>query len=154
MFFFFLYFYYFFFFKQKTAYEIYQCDWSSDVCSSDLDATRILIPGYCEGDTGLLESATDLPVEKGPRDLMQLPSFFATDPLPADYGGYDIEIIAEINHCPQLSLQEILRHAAQLTDDGADVIDVGCDPDGPWPGVALAVAALRELGRASCRERV
>src|ERR1044072_8408599 len=24
------------FFNQKTAYEIYQCDWSSDVCSSDL----------------------------------------------------------------------------------------------------------------------
>ena len=29
---------FFFFFKQKTAYEIYQCDWSSDVCSSDLDS--------------------------------------------------------------------------------------------------------------------
>ena len=29
---------FFFFFKQKTAYEIYQCDWSSDVCSSDLEA--------------------------------------------------------------------------------------------------------------------
>src|SRR6187549_293700 len=26
----------FFFFKQKTAYEIGWCDWSSDVCSSDL----------------------------------------------------------------------------------------------------------------------
>ena len=26
----------FFFFKQKTAYEIVDCDWSSDVCSSDL----------------------------------------------------------------------------------------------------------------------
>jgi len=26
----------FFFFKQKTAYEITGCDWSSDVCSSDL----------------------------------------------------------------------------------------------------------------------
>src|SRR5881397_2601599 len=25
-----------FFFKQKTAYEMAQCDWSSDVCSSDL----------------------------------------------------------------------------------------------------------------------
>ena len=25
-----------FFFKQKTAYEIRSCDWSSDVCSSDL----------------------------------------------------------------------------------------------------------------------
>ena len=27
----------FFFFKQKTAYEIKECDWSSDVCSSDLN---------------------------------------------------------------------------------------------------------------------
>ena len=29
-----------FFFKQKTAYEIYQCDWSSDVCSSDLSPSE------------------------------------------------------------------------------------------------------------------
>ena len=29
---------FFFFFKQKTAYEIVDCDWSSDVCSSDLCA--------------------------------------------------------------------------------------------------------------------
>ena len=29
-----------FFFKQKTAYEIVDCDWSSDVCSSDLPAKR------------------------------------------------------------------------------------------------------------------
>src|SRR5213080_2741209 len=27
----------FFFFKQKPAYELPLCDWSSDVCSSDLD---------------------------------------------------------------------------------------------------------------------
>src|SRR3546814_8561726 len=30
---------YFFFFKQKTAYEMRISDWSSDVCSSDLDQT-------------------------------------------------------------------------------------------------------------------
>src|SRR3546814_3851659 len=29
-----------FFFKQKTAYEMRISDWSSDVCSSDLDADR------------------------------------------------------------------------------------------------------------------
>ena len=34
----------FFFFKQKTAYEIYQCDWSSDVCSSDL-AIQVAVMG-------------------------------------------------------------------------------------------------------------
>ena len=28
---------FFFFFKQKTAYEIGTGDWSSDVCSSDLE---------------------------------------------------------------------------------------------------------------------
>ena len=29
-----------FFFKQKTAYEIKECDWSSDVCSSDLPSSK------------------------------------------------------------------------------------------------------------------
>src|SRR3546814_6366629 len=31
----------FFFFKQKTAYELRMSDWSSDVCSSDLDFIMI-----------------------------------------------------------------------------------------------------------------
>src|SRR3546814_5000798 len=30
----------FFFFKQKTAYELRISDWSSDVCSSDLEQLR------------------------------------------------------------------------------------------------------------------
>ena len=36
----------FFFFKQKTAYEILTCDWSSDVCSSDLAVHEV---GAAEG---------------------------------------------------------------------------------------------------------
>src|SRR3546814_1317302 len=32
--------FFFFFFKQKTAYEMRISDWSSDVCSSDLDWFR------------------------------------------------------------------------------------------------------------------
>src|SRR3546814_5293409 len=31
---------FFFFFKQKTAYEVASSDWSSDVCSSDLQLAR------------------------------------------------------------------------------------------------------------------
>src|SRR3546814_1183589 len=33
----------FFFFKQKTAYEMRISDWSSDVCSSDLDVVNSII---------------------------------------------------------------------------------------------------------------
>src|SRR5213593_1983787 len=37
----------FFLFKQKTAYEMVSCDWSSDVCSSDLFAV-ISITGFTD----------------------------------------------------------------------------------------------------------
>src|SRR3546814_7620676 len=47
----------FFFFKQKTAYEMRISDWSSDVCSSDLRASFVLLDfaldfaaGGCAGD--------------------------------------------------------------------------------------------------------
>src|SRR3546814_17330500 len=40
----------FFFFKQKTAYEMRISDWSSDVCSSDLqDGTDVVRQGQGEG---------------------------------------------------------------------------------------------------------
>src|SRR3546814_11609702 len=38
----------FFFFKQKTAYEMRISDWSSDVCSSDLQ-----LPDFEEGRAGI-----------------------------------------------------------------------------------------------------
>src|SRR3546814_3084794 len=43
-----VYFLLFFFFKQKTAYEMRISDWSSDVCSSDLCATRGLAAVACD----------------------------------------------------------------------------------------------------------
>src|SRR3546814_3491379 len=36
-----IYFFVFFFFKQKTAYEMRISDWSSDVCSSDLQPPTV-----------------------------------------------------------------------------------------------------------------
>jgi len=41
----------FFFFKQKTAYEILDGDWSSDVCSSDLFwiGTPAMLPNILSG---------------------------------------------------------------------------------------------------------
>src|SRR3546814_16484355 len=40
-----LFFFCFFFFKQKTAYEMRISDWSSDVCSSDLQDHALLLMG-------------------------------------------------------------------------------------------------------------
>src|SRR3546814_9767096 len=37
---------FFFFVKQKTSYEMRISDWSSDVCSSDLDVARIDPDGF------------------------------------------------------------------------------------------------------------
>jgi dihydropteroate synthase-like protein len=110
------------------------------------EATRVLVPGYCSGDLKPIEEAVHVLVSRGPRDLRELPAFFGREPPPADYGDYDIEIIAEINHCPRLPLGEIRAQAKQLTAVGADVIDVGCEPDGPWAGVAEVVHALRGEG--------
>jgi dihydropteroate synthase-like protein len=108
--------------------------------------TRVLVPGYCSGDLAAVQAVVGEPVERGPRDLRQLPDFFGREPAPADYGAYDIEIIAEINHCPRLKLVDIRAQARQLARDGADVIDVGCDPDGPWSAAGETVAALCDDG--------
>src|SRR3546814_7514656 len=47
-----------FFFKQKTAYEMRISDWSSDVCSSDLEIHRHPYITFDIEGTGLDEHAT------------------------------------------------------------------------------------------------
>ncbi len=108
--------------------------------------SRVMLPGYCEGDLARVAVAAGVPVERGPRDLRRLPEFFGERPSTADYGRHDIEILAEINHAPRLALADILAEAKQLAADGADVIDVGCDPGERWAAVGDTVRALREAG--------
>lgn len=109
--------------------------------------TRLLLPGYCRGDlTPLLKVVGDLPIEFGPRDLRQLPKYFGQQTIAEGYGDYDIEIIAEINNCPRLSLDQIIAIAQRYAGDGANIIDIGCDPGGAWNEVATAVGAVRDLG--------
>jgi dihydropteroate synthase-like protein len=110
-------------------------------------ATRVLVPGYCGGDLSGLSQTLGVPVERGPRDLRQLPEFFGKGhALTDELNAYSVQIIAEINHAPQLELPTILEQARQLAADGADVIDVGCEPGEPWRGVADCVLSLRDAG--------
>ena len=109
--------------------------------------SRVVVPGYCEGDLAPVRQAAGVPVQRGPRDLRRLDEFFGLGPRkPADYGACDIEILAEINHAPRLPLAEIVQQAAAYRAAGADVIDVGCDPGEPWAGVGDCVRALKAEG--------
>jgi len=110
------------------------------------DVQLVILPGLCLGDLAAISVPPGAIVERGPTDLCDLPDFFASGPTPSDFGAYDIEIIAEINHAPRLDLADLLAQAAALKADGADVIDVGCDPGDTWNGVGDCVRALREAG--------
>ncbi len=122
-------------------------EWIARRISVPAVATQVIVPGYCRGDAAALENAVSVPVVWGPRDLRQLPEYFGRgNDRPDSYGAYTIEIIAEINHAPRLPTPEILAIARRLAADGADVIDVGCDPGEPWMGVGACVRALRSEG--------
>ena len=47
---------------------------------------------------------------------------------------------------PGSALDELIRQAEQFRSEGADVIDLGCDPGTTWTEVGEAVAALRDRG--------
>jgi dihydropteroate synthase len=109
---------------------------------------RILLPGHCQGDLApIIEKARGIPVELGPEDLRDLPRHFGQqDSRKEGYGAFNIEIFAEINHAPRLTREELLNQADQFVRDGADGIDLGCDPGSTWHGVDDAVKALRDRG--------
>lgn len=109
------------------------------------ECERIMVPGACTGDWTVLETTAQRPVEKGPADLRDLPEHFGQKKL-TDYGSYDIEILAEINHAPQLPLKELLRQAEHYRACGAEVIDLGCDPGHTWQEIGAAVTELRAKG--------
>ncbi len=111
------------------------------------EANRVFIPGYCDGDLAPLAEVCSVPVERGPRDLRDLPQRFGErDASREGYGAWDIEILAEINHAPRLSRGEILAMARGFAESGADLIDVGCIPGDPWAGVGDCVKMLRDEG--------
>jgi len=109
-------------------------------------ADKVIIPGYADGDLTPLQAAVQVPVERGPRDLRRLPEYFGQKAGDEEYGAYDIQIVAEINNAPRYSHEELLRQARALAADGADLIDLGCDPGGGWTKVGDAVKLLRDAG--------
>lgn len=110
---------------------------------------RVIVPGHCRGDLGALSARLGVPVEAGPKQLHDLPRWLDPSAAPdGDYahdGPFDIEILAEINHAAHLPTDQILSNAEALVADGADVIDLGCDPQTDRPAWAEVGTVVREL---------
>lgn len=130
-----------------TVAALMTTDWIARRVQVPQGTSRVLLPGYCLGELSAVEAVSGVPVELGPRDLRRLPEFFGHRSAPGDdYGAYDIEILAEINHAPRLKLHDILAEAEKMRADGADLIDVGCEPGETWAGAGECVGALVAAG--------
>jgi len=110
------------------------------------DTDLVLIPGLCEGDPAVVSQRVGVPVEKGPKDLRQIPEYFGRAAVARTYGSYDIEIIAEVNNAPRLERQAIRAEAERYRDGGADVIDIGCTPGRAFPALGDVVRELTSAG--------
>ena len=106
----------------------------------------VLIPGLCEGDPQVIAGKTGVAVEKGPKDLREIPRHFGRADLAREYGAWDIEIAAEINNAPRLSRAAVREAADYFRASGADLIDIGCTPGLPFPALGDVVSELVSAG--------
>lgn len=111
-----------------------------------VDADRVMVPGRCRADLTRLAAEFGVPFERGPDELKDLPAFFGKRGRGVDLTRHDMRIFAEIVDAPTLGVDAILTRAAAMRTAGADVIDLGCLPDTPFPHLEDAVRALRASG--------
>jgi dihydropteroate synthase-like protein len=109
-------------------------------------ANRIIIPGRCRGDIHALAKELDMPVERGPEELKDLPVYFGKAADQYDLSRYSVKIFAEIVDAPNISVEEILSRAYYYKQNGADVIDIGCLPSTDFPHMEEAIQALKQQG--------
>jgi dihydropteroate synthase-like protein len=111
------------------------------------DCDVVMIPGLSRIDDAELACRLGRPVERGPKDLRDIPAYFGLKTSREGYGAHAIQIFAEVNDAPRLPTDRVLRMATRYQLSGADVIDVGCVPGEPAPGrVAELVALLKREG--------
>ena len=110
------------------------------------DASKVIVPGLCCGDLTLLEDKYGVPVARGPVDLKDLPQYFGRGGKAPDLSKYDVNIFAEIVDAPQLTVEAILARAQYFRGQGANVIDLGCLPNTPFPHLADAIKLLKSEG--------
>jgi dihydropteroate synthase-like protein len=113
-----------------------------------LKADRVVVPGRCRADLARLTKEFDRPFQRGPDELKDLREFFGKAGAPVDLSRHSLRIFAEIVDASQVSLEAIVARAEILRAEGADVIDLGCLPDTPFPHLEETVRELKGRGLA------
>jgi len=111
-------------------------------------ADRVILPGRCRMDLDRLSSHYGVRFERGPDELRDLPRYLGRGGGPPDLSRHDTRIFAEIVEASQMGIEAIVERAKAMRKAGADVIDLGCLPDTPFPHLEEAVRALKAEGLA------
>jgi len=111
-----------------------------------IDADRVIVPGRCRADLARLSAELGVTFERGPDELKDLPAWFGKHGHGLDLSRHDMRIFAEIVDASALSTDAILARARAMRGAGADVIDLGCLPDTPFPHLEEAVQELARNG--------
>src|SRR3546814_14899569 len=127
----------FFFFKQKTAYEMRISDWSSDVCSSDLQQ----LPTHIMDGIGQVFGSVRDPL---PESIGKMPLFDHIGAGESNYNRYDRSVT-------ELSVKW-LRDQENAKEDSPGVLFVGLvEPNFPCI-VTQAYLDMDQTGRVAWRE--
>ena len=105
--------------------------------------SKIILPGKVRGDIDELAKKLKIKIERGPEELKDLPVMFGGNPLKYDLSKYEVHIFAEITDAPNMKIQEIISMANYYRDNGADIIDIGCLPNKPFPHLSETIQELK-----------
>ncbi len=127
-----------------TVAALMTSDWIARNLHTPPEGTDlVLIPGLCEGDPAIISDRFGVCVERGPKDVREIPRYFGGADVARDYGAWDIEILAEINNAPRLTREALVGAAEYFRASGADLIDIGCTPGLSFPALGEIVRELR-----------
>jgi len=111
-----------------------------------VNADRVIVPGRCRADLARLSAEFGLPFDRGPDEVKDLPAWFGKRGHALDLSRHDMRMFAEIVDASALPVATILARARAMRAAGADVIDLGCLPDTPFPHLEEAVQELKASG--------
>jgi dihydropteroate synthase-like protein len=129
-----------------TVAAFLSVDWILPRLVVDEEVDLILLPGWCQGDLERLEASTGIRVERGPKDLLDIPRWFGDEQRKVDLADYSTRILAEIADAPLWPIEDLLAQAEYYRQGGADVIDLGWLAQGDYPQIEEVLQELKARG--------